>query len=574
MNARIAALLIVLFLWSVPGFAQGLEIYAGTYQIEPRVKVAITLEGNRLVGRFAGSPPLPLDALSATKFRINGPLVQLEFFKDEKGTVTHVVLSQNGQQFSAARLPERKPVTLPDEILKRYVGKYARRPGLDLVITLEGDRQLMAESTGQFKYPLFAESETRFFFKDVDADIEFAKSASGAVDHLILHRGPVYETARRSSITPSSAAKTGGAAKSVSLPAELSDREFWKIVTDFSEPNGFYRFENFVSNEDDYQAVLPELKRTFNPDSIFIGVGPEQNLSYIAALKPRLAFVVDIRRQNMLELLLYKALFELSADRVEFLSRLFSRKAPAGLTASSSAAAIFDAFEQMASDQQLFDANLALAWDLLTMKHGFELSDADKQGITKVYAAFFKGGPSIDYQTNDIRFTRSRVGPAPASWRYKALMASTTDRNGHNWSYLATEESFRTVQGYQKKNLIVPLVGDFAGPTTLRAIGQYAQQHDATIGVFYTSNVDEYLFENKVQDKFLANVASFPLDPSSMMIRVNGGPSGEVDGTYQVADGKRWAALVSSLPELVKAFKDGEIQMRTDVNWLTRRTLD
>src|SRR5688572_28983971 len=106
------------------------------------------------------------------------------------------------------------------------------------------------------------------------------------------------------------------------LPAQLSDKEFWKIVTDFSEPNGVYIFENFVSNEDDYQVVLPELKKTFNPGSIFVGVGPEQNLTYISALKPKVAFIVDIRRQNLLEHLLYKAVFELSADRVEFLSRL------------------------------------------------------------------------------------------------------------------------------------------------------------------------------------------------------------------------------------------------------------
>jgi hypothetical protein len=82
------------------------------------------------------------------------------------------------------------------------------------------------------------------------------------------------------------------------LPAQLSDKEFWKIVTEFSEPNGAYIFENFVSNEDDYQAVLPELKKTFNPGSIFIGVGPEQNFTYIFALKPKMAFVVDIRRQE------------------------------------------------------------------------------------------------------------------------------------------------------------------------------------------------------------------------------------------------------------------------------------
>src|SRR5215831_7955070 len=290
------------------------------------------------------------------------------------------------------------------------------------------------------------------------------------------------------------------------LPAELSDKEFWKIITDFSEPNGYYRYENFVSNEDDYQSFLPELTRIFNPGSIYVGVGPEQNFTYISALKPKLAFVVDIRRQNMLELLFYKALFELSADRADFASRLFSRKATKNLSAMAGPSELLEAFENIPGDKQLFDANLAAAWDLLTRKHGFDLSpDDDKEAITKVFTAFFDNGPALDYFSNKAK-TR-QIG-------YKTIM-SMSDLNGRQWSYLATEENFRAVQDYEKKNLIVPLVGDFAGPKTLRAVGQYAKDHNATIGLFYTSNVDEYLFVNEVQDKFLANIATFPLKPSS-----------------------------------------------------------
>jgi len=569
MLSRFIGLLAIALFWSQPvhGLQQGgpvvpipiLETYAATYRLAPNTKLTVALAGDRLTASLTGSEALAMTALSNTTFRIAEVSIEFEFFKNEKGDVTHVVLRQNGQEQSAVRVPEKIAVKLPSEILKRYVGTYMRRPGFDVLITLEGDR-LMAESTGQFKSPLFPESETRFFFKDVDAEIEFAANAKGEVGRLVLHRGSVHETAFLAA---------------EGLPGQLNDKEFWKIVTDFSEPNGTYRFENFVSNEDDYQVVLPELKKTFNPGSIFIGVGPEQNLTYISALKPKMAFVVDIRRQNLLELLLYKAVFELSADRVEFLSRLFSRRAPSGLTTSSTAKALFEAFEQVPSDQQLFDSNLSAAWDLLTKKHGFALSAEDKQGLTKVYTAFFQGGPAMTYQTMDIRFTRSRVGPAPATWSYKALMSTTTDRLGHNWSYMATEESFSTVQDYEKKNLIIPIVGDFAGPKALRAIGQYAKEHGATIGLFYASNVDEYLFDNEVQDKFLSNVATFPLNPSSMMIRVNGGPSaGVIDGTYQVAEGKKWAALLCSMPDLVGAFNAGEIQTRTDVNWLSRRSVD
>src|SRR5213083_3778154 len=114
-----------------------------------------------------------------------------------------------------------------------------------------------------------------------------------------------------------------------SLPRELADDAYWKMISDFSEQSGSFRFE-YMSNELQFQYVIPRLKENRKPGSVYLGVGPEQNFTYIAALQPKIAFIFDIRRQNMLELLLYKALFETSRNRAEFLSRLFSRKAPTG----------------------------------------------------------------------------------------------------------------------------------------------------------------------------------------------------------------------------------------------------
>ena len=63
---------------------------------------------------------------------------------------------------------------------------------------------------------------------------------------------------------------------------------------------------------------------------VYIGVGPEQNFTYIARLRPSTAFIIDIRRENRSLHLLYKALFEISRDRADFVSRLFSPARPAG----------------------------------------------------------------------------------------------------------------------------------------------------------------------------------------------------------------------------------------------------
>src|SRR5262245_13128517 len=116
-----------------------------------------------------------------------------------------------------------------------------------------------------------------------------------------------------------------------SLPEKLSDAEFWSLISEWSEPGGYFRSDNFVSNESALQHVIPKLKKQIKPGGVYLGVGPEQNFTYIAALRLKLAFITDIRRQNLLQHLMYKALFELSVNRAEFLSKLFARPSPPGL---------------------------------------------------------------------------------------------------------------------------------------------------------------------------------------------------------------------------------------------------
>src|SRR5688572_23839316 len=125
-----------------------------------------------------------------------------------------------------------------------------------------------------------------------------------------------------------------------------------------SEPDGYFQFENFLSNELGYQYVIPRLLRNVKPGGVYMGVAPEQNFTYIAALKPRIAFIVDIRRQNMIELLMYKAFFEMSETRADFLSKLFARKRPLGLSEKSTVSELFSAYSNVRFDEELYKQNL------------------------------------------------------------------------------------------------------------------------------------------------------------------------------------------------------------------------
>jgi hypothetical protein len=362
---------------------------------------------------------------------------------------------------------------------------------------------------------------------------------------LIAFLGPL-------SLTPSSLVATD------SLPAQLSDEAFWKIVTDFSETGGFFRSDNFVSNETTFQYVIKDLKKT-KPGGVYLGVGPDQNFTYILAMQPKLAIIFDIRRQNMLQHLMYKALIEISSDRADFVSRLFSRARPEGLDAKTAPEKMFAAFDNAEADPKLFVENFKAIKKQLEERHGFALSSEDEASLEYVFRAFFAGGPDLTYNGvggGAAGFGRGRM---PS---YGELM-QMTDAEGENLTYMGSEENFKALQDIEKKNLIVPIVGDFAGSKAIRAVATYLKQHDAYATAFYVSNVEQYLFQ---QDddwvKFYHNVKMLPVDSTGVFIRsvFNG-----VALNYQAGAFMRSASLLSSIPSLLQAFDSGDVKNYYDV---------
>ena len=298
------------------------------------------------------------------------------------------------------------------------------------------------------------------------------------------------------------------------LPSELSDKDFWSIVTDYSEPDGFFRSDNLVSNERTFQEVIPELKKRALANGVYLGVGPDQNFTYIAALKPRMAFIVDIRRGNLDQHLFYKALIEMSSSRLDFLSRLFARPAPDALAEKGtglSPAALFDAFADVDPIPERLGKNVSDIEKWLQEKHGFALTPDDLRGIEYVARAFYSEGPDLRYSFPSPRL--ARVFPT-----YSDLQ-KTDDGTGTSWAYLSSEESFQALRDYERRNLIVPVIGDFAGPKALRAVGGYITQHGGLVNYVYTSNVEQYLFSGDAFRRYYASVATLPLHEQSTFIR-------------------------------------------------------
>src|SRR6516164_4463503 len=250
-------------------------------------------------------------------------------------------------------------------------------------------------------------------------------------------------------------------------PKLLGDEEFWRITQDFSERAGTFQSDNLLSNERWFQHVVPALVQKARQNRAYVGVGPEQNFTYIVALKPTLAFIVDIRRGNFDLHLIYKALFEMSADRAEFVSRLFSRPRPEGLTAKSSVEEIFRAFSAVEATDTLYSRNMRTIVNQLTKTHQFTLSSADILRMQHIFNAIYVYGPTIQYSTTQSAGRRLTREPT-----YAELMLAT-DRGGFHHSYLATEEAFAYLKRFEADNLLIPIMGDFAGQKALASVGRY-----------------------------------------------------------------------------------------------------
>jgi hypothetical protein len=313
------------------------------------------------------------------------------------------------------------------------------------------------------------------------------------------------------------------------VPERLSDQAFWQLSQSSSEPGGYFRSQditNLTSNEMMMQFVIQDLVSRTQPGEIYLGVGPEQNFTYIAATRPSMAIIFDLRRGNLDLQLMYKAMFELAADRADFVSLLFAKPRPAGLTRASTAAQIFSAFSAVPTSDTLYASTRKAIETHLTKTHGIPLDAQDLAGIEAVYHEFYWNGFAV------------RASPT-----YADLMTQT-DATGVARSYLTTEERFGVMKDLETRNMVVPVVGNFEGPKAIRAIAAYLKPTGATVGAFYLSNVEQYL---NSWDTFCRNVAALPLDAHSTFVRsASGGGFGR---------GGSFVSTLGGIADEVKACK-------------------
>jgi len=303
--------------------------------------------------------------------------------------------------------------------------------------------------------------------------------------------------------TPQQAA--GGQRAKAKHTEAIPASEFSRLVREFSEPGGYFQSRNLASNETSYLHIVNKLTELRVSGGAYIGVGPEQNFTYIAKIRPNIAFIVDIRRQAVLEHLLYKAVFHRAKDRAEFLSFLFSR--PLSETRSEARGSLLDLLNYIfhaPTTNERFSENLAAIRTSIEQDFKFPLSSEDMESLTSVYRAFWQSNLRIAY-----------------GYGFPTLgeLILEKDLEGNEGNFLAGEQDYRFVRELQERNRVIPVVGDFAGRKALAAVASYLRGNGYTISAFYTSNVEEYLFQDEVFGNFVENIRRLPFSDRTVFIR-------------------------------------------------------
>jgi hypothetical protein len=328
------------------------------------------------------------------------------------------------------------------------------------------------------------------------------------------------------------------------------------LSAELSEPSGYFDTDNLISNETPYLQVTDQLADSAPRGGVYIGVGPDQNFSYIARVRPRYAFILDIRRQNMLQHFLFAALMAQADDPYQYLCRLLSRSCP---TATPEGALpgierTLQALEPQKPSEAAFAANLDAIYAHIRSSLRFSLRTQDRIDIRNIYRAFF------DEQA-EIRFRTFGRGSGSYHPTYRMLLRARSP-SGRFGSFLDSPEDYAFVRDLSRAQRIVPVVGDFAGPSALRAIGGWVRAHGLTVSAFYTSNVEFYLVRDHTFDRFVANVRELPSRPESVIIRAcfDYGRSHPAE-----IPGHRSVVLLQRLPRFLEQYDAGAYTSDWDV---------
>jgi hypothetical protein len=326
-------------------------------------------------------------------------------------------------------------------------------------------------------------------------------------------------------------------------PSAPPSTSFAADIAALSEIEGYFDTDNLISNESSYLSVIEDIEGAGLRGGAYVGVGPDQNFSYIAAARPDVAFIIDIRRDNLLLHLLFKALFSMAPTRVEYLSLLCGRAPPPDASAWKSRS-IGDITSYVDKAPEPTASAVTALRSRVTARvesFGVPLSADDMKTIDRFHRRFIESGL-------DLRFQSFGRAPQDRYPNFRQLLLEV-DASGKQRNYLASEDGFAFVKSLQAKNRVIPVVGNLGGRSALLSIGRWLEAHGEKLSLFYASNVEFYLFREDTFAQFVDNLSHLPHTPRALIIRSVFGGGGRYGGAS--------VSLTQNIPELLDGYSRG-----------------
>ena len=302
----------------------------------------------------------------------------------------------------------------------------------------------------------------------------------------------------------------GVATRGIQVVTIRDDTTFAGTVARLSEPPGYFDSDNLISNETSYLHAVTHLRNGGVRGGAYIGVGPDQNFSYIAAIRPAVAFMIDIRRDNMLMHLMFKALFQRSSNRFEYLARWTGKIVPPAVRSWDRASidSILTYVDSLPADPSGAETDSIIA---TVRRYGIPFAVLDTATIRRFHNEFVRQGL-------DLRFTSSGRQPR---YYYPTLRQLILERDldGNHASYLASEDDWRFLKDLEARDRVIPVTGNLAGTRAFPAITREIIARREKVSALYVSNVEMYIWRDGSFATFAENAAHLPRDEHSVIIR-------------------------------------------------------
>ncbi len=323
------------------------------------------------------------------------------------------------------------------------------------------------------------------------------------------------------------------------------DSSFGSLIRQLSEQESGRPADNLITNEDSFPRVAGELQKQAPKGGVYLGVGPDQNFTYLEKGQAELAFILDFRRRNLLLHLLHKALFMLSKDRESYLSRLTARL-PDNLPNDPTADELVEAFAQAEFDR----SRLAeVGKEVVALLRPLKVVDEEEwEELNRIQARL--AGPGMN-----ARFLAMPIYPTFGS------LIRTKDREGKPAHFLAQELTYQAVRQAQAEDRIIPIVGDFAGRNSLPRLNDWLRGQGLLVSILYISDVEFFLLRAGTFHAYIEHLNRLPWADGALLIRSS---TRELDHPERV-EGDRCTTILRPVAPFLGAALGGKILTANDL---------